>query len=231
MLSDSFPSYAQIMKGRTNRSFEMRQSWERKARAKFSRTIRRHMRDATTYSPSKVWTAEQSTLADLLLNDFATHADRDIDEHPSLFHEQYSHHEMDTIVEVWNKLQVFPHCFEIAERRNALHTLHLDGTLRRGTFISKTFTELHHNSWKIDVASLENFCSLGILSPALLEFFAQSLRLRLATDSTCFLRHDHLKHRKLSLRMRIHDRQREQALPARTFIPYLSESKFWALFV
>ena len=34
MLHDNFPSYAQIMRGRMNNNFKMRQAWERKIRAK-----------------------------------------------------------------------------------------------------------------------------------------------------------------------------------------------------
>ena len=45
MFTDNFPSYAQIMKARTNPGFKSRQAWERKAREKCSRTIRKHTRE------------------------------------------------------------------------------------------------------------------------------------------------------------------------------------------
>ena len=111
MLNDSFPSFAQIMKGRTSKSFQMRQAWERKARAKFSRTLRRHMRDATVYTPSKVWTQEQSDLADFLLKDYEINPSRDLDNHPAEFVAHHSEQDLDTVTEVWKKMQIFPHCF------------------------------------------------------------------------------------------------------------------------
>ena len=72
MLMDSFPSFAQIMRTRAHKNFPVRQHWERKARAKFSRTVRKHMRDPNLYTPEKTWTEEHSKLADRLLLDYAS---------------------------------------------------------------------------------------------------------------------------------------------------------------
>ena len=103
-----FPSYAQIMTARTKPGFEMRQAWERKARAKFSRTFRRHMRDSSAYSAAKVWTAEQSNIADKLLQHYGMHTDVTIDDLPTHVLQQHSGHDS-TLVEVtWAKMQVFP---------------------------------------------------------------------------------------------------------------------------
>ena len=71
MLDDEFPSYRQIMKVRSNPNFQLRLDWERKARVKFSKTIRRHMRDPSEYSAEKAWTQEESDLADVILADYA----------------------------------------------------------------------------------------------------------------------------------------------------------------
>ena len=45
MLEDSFPDMSTIMKQAQRETFHMRQRWERVARVKFSRTIRKHMRN------------------------------------------------------------------------------------------------------------------------------------------------------------------------------------------
>ena len=89
MLDDQFPSYYQIMKVQNNPTFKLRQHWERKLRAKFSRTIRRHMRDPQEYTASTVWTAEESDLADDLLAlldrntaDLTSHPAQYLQEHP-----------------------------------------------------------------------------------------------------------------------------------------------------
>ena len=67
MLEDSFPDMATIMKQAEKEAFVMRQRWERRMRVLFSKTIRAHMRDPWLFSPEKVWTSEESELAELLL--------------------------------------------------------------------------------------------------------------------------------------------------------------------
>ena len=230
-LNDNFPSYAQIMKTRTNRSFAMRQHWERKARAKFSRTIRRHMRDPDAYTTSKTWSHTQSALADQLPTHYGSNTDIHIDDLPARFCDQHSQTDISLAEEVWSKMQTFPHCFEIAEKRNALHTLNLDGSPRATDHVPAALTELHHNEWKVPVDALDNFCTLGIITPSVLELMAHTLRTCFSPDTHCFLRHDILRNRKLSLLMKTQPRRPPKPLPATTFIPYLSESKFWSLFV
>ena len=67
MLEDSFPDMSTIMKQAQRETFHMRQRWERVARVKFSRTIRKHMRNDQLYSCERVWTARESDMADKLL--------------------------------------------------------------------------------------------------------------------------------------------------------------------
>ena len=67
MLEDSFPDMSTIMRQLENPSYQARQRWEREARAKFSKTIRAHMRDPTLYTPAKCWTAAESDMADRIL--------------------------------------------------------------------------------------------------------------------------------------------------------------------
>ena len=44
MLDDEFPDYATILRQQWDESFAKRQTWEKRARSFFSKTIRRYMR-------------------------------------------------------------------------------------------------------------------------------------------------------------------------------------------
>ena len=56
-----------IQRLRHSVGYARRQKFERRMRVKFSRTIRRHMRDPALCSAEKVWTEEDANLADALL--------------------------------------------------------------------------------------------------------------------------------------------------------------------
>ena len=58
------------------------------------------MRDPATYTASKVWTAQQSDLADLLLRHYATHTDVTLDELPQHFSQQSPQTDLTLITEV-----------------------------------------------------------------------------------------------------------------------------------
>jgi len=58
MLDDDFPDMSTIMKQRQTLSFQKRQQWERSMTVKFSKTLRREMRDETLYGPAMTWTQE-----------------------------------------------------------------------------------------------------------------------------------------------------------------------------
>lgn len=101
LLMDSFPSYAQIMRTRSHKNFPVRQHWERKAMAKFSRTIRRHMRDPAVYTPEKTWTAEERALADRLLLDYGKHTDADVSTHADDFASRHEEEPRAQVFQVW----------------------------------------------------------------------------------------------------------------------------------
>ena len=67
LLDDDFPSMAVIQRQRHTVSYVRRQQWERRMRVKFSRTIRRHMRDPELYTAENLWTAEEADVAEELL--------------------------------------------------------------------------------------------------------------------------------------------------------------------
>ena len=67
VLDDDFPDLATIMKQAERESFRQRVRWERQQHVKFSRTIRRHMRDPAWFAPERLWTAEMNDAAERLL--------------------------------------------------------------------------------------------------------------------------------------------------------------------
>ena len=67
MLDDDFPDMSTIMKQKQTISFQRRQQWERTMTVKFSKTLRREMRDDTVYDPHMSWTEEFSQAAEVLV--------------------------------------------------------------------------------------------------------------------------------------------------------------------
>ena len=108
-------------------------------------------------------------MAEKLLQHYGTRTDVTIEDLPAHFLEEHSAHDRTLVEDTWTKMKTFPHCFEIAERRNALHTLHLDGTARETYLVPTTFTDLSHEDWTVPVDALENFSTLGILVPSIVE--------------------------------------------------------------
>ena len=195
MLDDQFPSYSQIMKVRSHPSFELRQRWERKLRAKFSRTVRRHMRDPQEYAPDSVWTAEDSDLADSLLR-FLDPATTDLDSVPELYLQQHAEACGVSVHRVWARLQQFPHCFEVAEKRGTLQTLRLDGTVDPSPVLSQEISSLKHAGWEIRVPDALHFADRCVLCPSVLEFLAHALRARIDPATMCFFAHGAVKRSK-----------------------------------
>ncbi len=109
-------------------------------RAKFARTLRLHMRDATLYTHpgTHVWTAADSDLVDLLLR--AIHQNPTLlqdDDHPTESQDDKLRAaatvlapdlDLSQLSRVWARMQTFPYIFEIAAARGTVDTLTLQGT-------------------------------------------------------------------------------------------------------
>ena len=147
MLDDDFPAMSVVMRQAESNSFKQRQHWERLIRVKFSQTIRRHMRDATIYTPEKVWSQDESAIATAIIAQARRHplwSDEELVEQPLPA--------LDTTPEqrasVMQKLQQFPHIFELAHARNQLCSYELDGTPATGTVPSTiTATQIKFGRW------------------------------------------------------------------------------------
>ena len=116
-------------------------------RVRFSRTVRRYMRDPHLYSPEHVWTNEASDVADWLLG--ACAAEPDVDDAVLLATVHVAHPEVSfsDLERVWQRLQDFPHIFEIAAARHTLDNYDLNGVYR--TAVPLTLTHVAHRKWTV----------------------------------------------------------------------------------
>ena len=85
------------------------------------------MRDPELFSPEKVWTAEESRLADLLLQTIRAHPDKEDEAVVRECAKQQNTGAMFDLMKVWKKLQEFPHLFEVAAARGTLMDFDLNG--------------------------------------------------------------------------------------------------------
>ena len=114
MLDDSFPDMATIMRQAQKPAFIQRQQWERMARVRFSRTVRRFMRDPAWFERDRLWTDSMSAVADCLLGHVRVHPRLD---DTALLASAIAHFPAEDPVElerVWVRMQGFPHIFEVA---------------------------------------------------------------------------------------------------------------------
>ena len=189
------------------------------------------MRDPTVYTPDKTWTPEDSALADRLLLDYGKHKSAAIATHADEYWDRHQTESPEEVQRVWQQLQTFPHCFEIAERHLALDTLELDGSPSEVHQAARTLAQLQYMGWSIRVTEMTDFHNYQLLSPGLAEFFARALRCHL-TSNECLLRQDLLRSRKMAVKMRLSPHSPPRSLPACTLIPYrTTKSQRWSLFV
>ena len=134
MLDDNFPDFRQLMRVRRNEAFKQRQLWEKQRHADFSRTIRKHCRDAELFGAQLAWSAEESAVADQLLRSVRTlpNGNASADWLPAARAEMPSV-SLAALGAVWERLQSFPHNVEVAEARGALDNMELaDARTARG---------------------------------------------------------------------------------------------------
>lgn len=72
-IDDNFPVTSTVQKQKRHKLFVKRQEWERRARATFSATIRRHTRDPAVYREDLVWSEEEVHAANAHLETLAQH--------------------------------------------------------------------------------------------------------------------------------------------------------------
>ena len=192
-------------------------------RVYFSRTNREHMRDPTLYTPDKTWTAEESSVADKIVEEVR----RQPSQAPATLKDTVAsqtssdRHVIDT---VWTKMQAFPHIFELAAARGELMDYDLNGKKREQSS-SSAIQYLTFRRWKVQLHDFDLLVQRGVLEPSTWELLALLMRPHLPKD--VLLRQPHvLRSRKtgpehlpkMSVRPRVQ------------IFPYRSNSKQWSLF-
>ena len=169
----------QPFRNKKHANFQHRQNYERMARAKFSQTIRKHMRDAEVYSKSKVWSCEEDALADKVLHIVRAHPDLDDELLVQAFLKTEPVLSVDTITTVWDRLtHQYPHMFEVAAARQQLSQLNLDGTHLGGSACGAIVSCVKYHGWSVPLQDLEALVGSDRMSPALVGLLFQFIQLR-----------------------------------------------------
>ena len=178
----------QILSQIKNPGYIKRIQWERRARVKFSRTIRTFMRNPDVYSAKNCWSAEESEIADRLLALLRSNKSYTDEELLAAMQASMNGASGENTRSVWRKLQRFPHIFEVANARGTLDNLDLRGCPTKIATDTTTISRVHLNRWAVDLRHFDDFAQRIKMSPSLFEFFAQSFR-RCAPSSIHLSKH------------------------------------------
>ena len=112
------------MRQRDTKSFQKRLKWDKHMRVLFSRTLRRHFRDATLYNPDMVWNDLESTIADKILQHVRSNGISELADMCTSLQEKHSDITAENFKVVWERLQKWPHVCELdaANVRNTAST-------------------------------------------------------------------------------------------------------------
>ena len=160
------------------KNFQQRQRFERVARARFSRTIRKHMKDASIYSPDSVWTDEETACSE----DILRLIQRSPEVTPTTFQKIYSEtfpatatiFDDNLLQRTWTRLHTeYPHMFAVAMARGDLDSLNLDGTRISDLPETKPITQVSYKGWTVTIDDLQAFTIDDDLRPPVFELYAR----------------------------------------------------------
>ena len=229
MLDDDFPDMATIMRQAKSASFQKRQKWERLMRVFFSRTLRRHMRDAKLYTPSMVWSETESHLADQILQYIAKHASADDKAVEIGFLQEEQSIAADVFQPVWERLQKWPHNFEILAARGIIQEASLHGEKLPSVDMSAALSRVTASGYYVFLKEWLSYVDHGVLSLSAFEFLAKLFRKRLSKDVVLYTPHLLTKatpDTTLDMILQM-PRGISTAVQLRVY-PYLSKSLHWA---
>ena len=222
MLEDTFPDMSTIMKQNEKESFQTRQRWERKMRVLFSQTVRAHMANPSLYTADKTWTPEDNEIAEACLAALRTNPYASDEE---VLNSVWGRRR--DVAAVWQKLQTFPHMFEVyAARGEDLMHYDLHGELRNTVGQETRLTQLSYRRWNVSLTDLDALLEKGVLEPSTWELLAGVLRASLPSD--VLLRQPHLLR---TQKTGVEHLPRNARNPRMQIFPYRSNSKQWAMFV
>ena len=180
MLEDDFPSMSVMMRQKDNKGFQARQRWEREARVKFSKTLRTHMNDITIYSPEKCWQPLDNEIANAILQEMKIERYTDINDFTAI-NTKYG---TETSANVWKKLHMFPHMFEIAAARGELDDYNLNGTKKEKTSNATDIRVMELFGWRVNTDDVRDFITSNQMSTSLMELLAKVARRKLMHQCT-----------------------------------------------
>ena len=176
LLEDDFPAFSVLRRQLTNPSFAARQLWERRMRVFFSRTVRRHMRDTDVYSANACWTDADAALADSLVEFWRCNCDcleASCVEAFCAVHPGTCCSEVDS---VWQRLNTYPHVFELAAARGSLSELHMDGTKITSPPVQPPVGTISFDGWTVKAAEMEDYATSNELTESLMQALLITLR-------------------------------------------------------
>ena len=91
------------------------------------------MRDPALFSSVNCWTDADAILADKLVDFWRDRRELDQGEIASVFAKKSRGHEERAVKMVWDRLQAYPHNFELAAVRGTLDSLSSDGSLPKSS--------------------------------------------------------------------------------------------------
>ena len=141
-------------------------------RVQFSRTIRAHMRDPELFSSDKTWSSDESALADMLLETVRKNTELADDEVVAKCCRE--HASIADSSEVWEKLQTFPHMFEVAAARGTLMDYDLNG--ERKTKKATVINHVTYRRWKVVLSEYDLLLKKGTLDTSMFDLLANVLR-------------------------------------------------------
>ena len=150
---------------------------------KFSKTLRREMRDDTLYDPTMTWTQEYSDAADLILADLRKRAARENVVECNVDRSKDLGISAAVYAEVWARLRRWPHSYEVdsATGKMVLDITEIDHEALRNTRVAHQTYDW--GKWRVDRKDWQEMVDFGTLTPAMFEHFALMLREVLLADT------------------------------------------------
>ena len=125
---------------------------------------------------------------------------------------------------IWDKLQTFPHIFEVAAARGTLMDYDLNG--ERKTKQATAINHLTYRRWKVVLKEYDMLLHKGTLEPSMFELLANVFRQHLPQD--VFVHRPYVLRSKKTGPEQI---PKHVTSPRIQVFPYRSNSKMWALYL
>ena len=233
LLEDDFPAFSVLRRQLTNPSFAARQLWERRMRVFFSRTVRRHMRDTDVYSANACWTDADAALADSLVEFWRCNCDCLEASCVEAFCAVHPGICCSEVGSVWQRLNTYPHVFELAAARGSLSELHMDGTKITSPPVQPPVGTISFDGWTVKAAEMEDYATSNELTESLMQALLITLRDHWPDQAYVF---EPALVRNANVSLTLPKRQPgkkavPEPLPPIACFPYRTTSKHWVLYV